>query len=110
MQIVRRQIERYQTGHLFRITRGNPWTMEGLRCAFDQVRTKLRKKGIELDGDACVYSCRHTYAKRSLDGYWTKKLISVETLSKLMGNSVEICRQHYLAWDQRYTEQLWAAC
>lgn len=110
MVIVRRQIERHPAGPLFRNTRGNPWTMEGLRPSFDRVRRKLKKKGIALDKDACVYSFRHTYAKRCLDGYWTQKPISVETLSKLMGNSVEICREHYLAWDQRYTEQLWAAC
>ena len=48
--------------------------------------------------DSCMYACRHTYAKRTLQGYWTGKPTTVEVLAKLMGNSPEICWRHYVQW------------
>jgi integrase len=108
--IVRRQMERYETGALFRNARGTPWTRKALTHAFDRLRERLEKKGIKLDRDACLYSSRHTYAKRTLQGYWSGKATNIETLARLMGNTPEVCREHYLQWCDHYTEPLWEAC
>lgn len=96
-----------QTGPLFRNTFGEPWTARGLRSAFNRLRKKLEKKGVKLDADACLYSCRHTYAKRTLSGFWTGKPSTIERLAELMGNSRDVCWQHYASWCDSYTDPLW---
>jgi hypothetical protein len=60
-----------------------------------------------FDRDCVLYSTRHTYAKRILQGYWSGKPTNIETLARLMGNSPAICRAHYLQWDETSTEFLW---
>jgi hypothetical protein len=52
-----------------RNTRGTPWTGERLTEKFPRLKNRLIKKGVKFDDDACIYSCRHTYAKRTLSGY-----------------------------------------
>ena len=59
-----------------------------------------------FDKDCVLYSTRHTYAKRILSGYWGSPT-NIETLARLMGNSVAICRAHYLLWDETSTDFLW---
>jgi hypothetical protein len=54
-----------------------------------------------------MYSCRHTYAKRTLQGYWTGKMTNIETLARLMGNKPQTCHEHYLQWTDSYEEPLW---
>ena len=71
------------------------------------MKNRCAKKGIEFDVDTCMYSCRHTYAKRTLQGYWTGKQTNIETLARLMGNSPQVCRDHYLQWTETYNEPLW---
>lgn len=110
LAIVRRQIERYPGGPIFRNTQGNPWTRHSIGDAFARLRSKLKRKGVDLDKDSCAYSFRHTYAKRALQGFWTDKPTNIETLARLMGNSPQICRDHYLQWCDHYTEPLWEAC
>lgn len=46
----------------------------------------LRRK-LELPADRCMYTCRHTFAKRTLAGYYTGKPVTIEVLAGLMGNT-----------------------
>lgn len=110
IEIVRRQMARYPTGPIFRNTKGTPWTYRTLKEAFSRVRKRLQTKGVEINPDVSMYSCRHTYAKRTLQGYWTGTPSNVETLCGLMGNSREVCWKHYASWCDAYTEPLWEAC
>ena len=85
--IVRPLIKRYPSGALFRNRKGQPWTKENLRSSFGRLKRKLAKKGIKLDTDACLYSTRHTFAKRTIGGFWTDKPATIEQVAGLMGNS-----------------------
>jgi integrase len=109
LEIVCQQMKQYRKGPLFRNTRGRPWTRKNLTDQFRRLKQRLAKEGIELDEDACMYSCRHTYAKRILQGYWTGKPTNIETLARLMGNSPQICREHYLQWSEIDNDPLWDA-
>jgi len=107
IQIVREQIEKHPTDTIFRNTRGRKQTRKNLELSFRKAKVRLAEKGIVLDADACMYSCRHTYAKRTLQGFWTGKMTNIETLARLMGNSPQTCREHYLQWTDSYEEPLW---
>jgi integrase len=106
--IARRLAKEHPTGPLFRNARGTPWTNSALKSAFDRLRKRLRSKGIVLDKDAVFYSCRHTYAKRMLGGYWGKP-VTLEVLAGLMGNTPKVCWDHYAKWCDQYTDPLWDA-
>lgn len=105
--IVRQQVEQFPTGPIFRNNAGTPWTRENLSEKFRGLKNRLIQKGHEFDDDACLYSCRHTYAKRILQGYWSGKPTNIETLARLMGNTPEVCHSHYLQWSDSYAEPLW---
>lgn len=105
--IAREQMKTHPRGSIFRNTRGDEWKRESLSLAFRKVKNRLIKKGMEFDSDTCMYSCRHTYAKRTLQGFWTGKQTNIETLARLMGNSPQVCRDHYLQWTETYNEPLW---
>lgn len=109
VKIVRRQMKQHPTGPLFRNTHGEPWSLAALGHHFTTVRKRLEKLGVTLDKDACMYACRHTFAKRTLQGYWTGKKCNLETLCHLMGNSLKICWEHYAEWCDTYTDPLWEA-
>jgi integrase len=109
-EIVRRQVAKYPDGQaLFRNAHGKPWTRRGLRCAFLRLKKRLAANGIRMDSEMCMYSTRHTYAKRSLGGYWTGKPCTIEQLAALMGNTREVCWQHYARWCDAYRDPLWDA-
>lgn len=93
-------------GPIFRNSKGTPWKRNTLSRAFSRAKEKT---GIEFDKDACLYSCRHTYAKRILQGYWSGQNQNIETLAKLMDNSPQVCRDHYLQWTDTYDQPLWDA-
>ena len=86
--------------------RGEPWTRKMLSQNFRRVRRKL---AVPLDDDCCMYSCRHTYAKRALEGYWSGKPTSINSLARLMGNSVQVCIDHYLQFSEADNEMLWTS-
>lgn len=102
IELVRERLD--QGGPLFRNSQGGVWREKNLSLNFR--RTKKRT-GLEFDDDACMYSCRHTYAKRVLQGYWSDRPTNIETLARLMGNSPQVCRDHYLQWCESYNEPLW---
>ena len=104
---MRAQIEQHRDGPLFRNSDGAPWTRQNLSQRFRFLKYRLEKRGIEFDSDCCIYSCRHTYAKRTLEGYWTGRPCNIETLARLMGNSPQVCRDHYLQWSTVDSEFLW---
>jgi len=90
----------------FRNRNGGKWKRGSLARAFNRA---MKRTGLTFDDDCCLYSCRHTFAKRVLTGYWTGKPQSIEVLATLMGNSPAICRKFYLEWADEYTEPLWQA-
>jgi len=45
-----------------------------------------------------MYACRHTFAKRTLSGYYTGRPVTIEVLAGLMGNTPKVCWDHYAAW------------
>lgn len=109
-EIVRRKMREVPKGTpLFRTPRGKPWTPDTLRMKFDILRRKLLGKGIELPKDSCFYSCRHTFAKRMLGGYWGGRPCTIEQLAGLMGNTPKVCWEHYAKWCEAYTDPLWDA-
>jgi integrase len=111
MEIVRKRIEAVPRGTpIFRNSTDTPWERRNLSARFRALKARLARNGVHLDEDACMYSCRHTYAKRTLQGYWSGKPINIETLAELMGNTVQVCREHYLQWSPLDKDRLWDAC
>jgi integrase len=105
--IVRQQMRMHPTGPVFRNRAGTPWVRKLLAERFRLLKDRLIARGVEFDNDCCMYACRHTYAKRVLQGYWSGKATNIENLARLMGNSPDVCRDHYLQWTDSYTEPLW---
>ena len=97
-----------QDGVIFRNRSGSPWSRRMLSQNFRRVKGRAEKDGVVLDPDSCMYSCRHTYAKRTLEGYWSGKAASIKTLARLMGNSVQVCIEHYLQFSEADNEMLWS--
>lgn len=89
---------------LFRTSRGRPWKKTNCVQQFLQLKKKLR-----LPDDRCVYSARHTYAKRLLSGYYTGQPVTIEVLAGLMGNTPKVCWDHYAQWADQYIGPLWQA-
>ena len=114
ISITRAQVEKWPKGPIFRSFNGQPWQANNFRRRFGElvkrIERTMKEQGTETDFDLdlCMYSTRHTYAKRMLQGYWTGKPVPIEILAQLMGNSVQICRDHYLKWTESMNEALWA--
>jgi integrase len=109
-EIVRQLLKKSPIGEpIFRNKWGKPWTRRGLMSAFLRLKKRLETKGMKLPPNSCMYSTRHTYAKRVLSGYWNGKATSIEVLSGLMGNSRDVCWRYYAQWCDNYTDPLWDA-
>lgn len=89
---------------LFRSTRGRQWK----RCNCVQRFLALKKK-LGMSKDKCLYIARHTFAKRTLSGYYTGKPVTIEVLAGLMGNGPATCWRHYAQWADQYNDPLWEA-
>ena len=100
--------EAHPVGSLFRCMRHDAWNPGSLNRAFQRVRILAEASGIEFPLGVSIYSTRHTFAKRTLGGYWTGKPTNVETLARLMGNSPVVARK-YAEWCDGYCDPLWAA-
>jgi integrase len=105
--LVEEAVRKYPTGKLFRDRRGLPWTARVLDASFARLRRELIRRKVPIDKSDVMYTCRHTYAKRMLAGYWTGKPLAIEFLAALMGNSPNVCWDHYAQWCDKYTEPLW---
>ncbi|GAA4462125.1 hypothetical protein [Novipirellula rosea] len=106
-QITRRLILASPKGSgvpLFRTMRGKPWSQSNGVQQFSSLKKKL-----ELAEDRVTYTCRHTFAKRTLSGYYTGKPAGIEVLAGLMGNTPKLCWDHYAQWADDYNDPLWAA-
>src|SRR5206468_1674774 len=68
---VRSRMDRYPTGPLFRNSQGKPWTQKTLKNSFKRLKKRMKAKGYEFDECDCLYTTRHTFAKRMLNGYWS---------------------------------------
>ena len=111
LALVRKQIARHPKGPIFRNESGEPWKSDNLTVAFTRLRRRVEEQEhIQFDSDACMNTCRHTYAKRTLQGYWTGKPTTIETLARLMGNTPQVCWDHYVQWCEAYNAALWEAC
>ncbi|WP_145374909.1 tyrosine-type recombinase/integrase [Symmachiella dynata] len=109
MEITRVCAEQFSQGPIFRNSVGTPWERRNLSQRFRTLKKRLSQQGVELDKDCCMYSCRHTFAKRILQGYWSGKPTNIETLARLMGNTPQVCREHYLQWSEIDNDPLWEA-
>ncbi len=109
MEIVRQQMKQNPDGPVFRNAMGTPWERRALSGRFRALKAKLKENGVELDADCCMYSCRHTFAKRVLQGFWTGRSTNIETLARVMGNTPQVCREHYLQWSETDNDHLWEA-
>lgn len=89
---------------LLRTTHGKQWK----RCNGVQQFCNLKEK-LNLPDDRVTYTCRHTYAKRTLSGYYTGRPTTIEVLAGLMGNTPKICWDTYAQWADDYNDPLWAA-
>jgi integrase len=108
MEETRKAVKLHPQGRLFHSLRGSPWSTQSLKERFRSLLRRVEKKEkAKFEPGTSVYACRHTYARRTLTGYWTGKPIPIEILAQLMGNSVHTCRDHYLQWCEAYTEVLW---
>ena len=105
--LVEEAIQKHPNGKLFRDAHGRAWTIKTLHSAFTKLRRKLIREKVPIERNDVMYTCRHTYAKRMLSGYWTGKALTIEFLAALMGNSPKICWEHYAQWCDKYTEPLW---
>ena len=47
LAITRRLMLRYPSGHLFRNSRGNPWTPDAVNCAFTRIQIKIGRRMLE---------------------------------------------------------------
>ena len=106
--IVKGLMKQHPTGPLFRNESGEPFDQHALSSQFTRLKRRLARKGIILDAECCMYSCRHSFAKRVLSGYWTGKPTTIEHLAKLMGNTPDVARK-YADWCEGYTAPLWEA-
>ncbi|MFC1597663.1 tyrosine-type recombinase/integrase [Planctomycetota bacterium] len=96
---------------LFRNSQGNPWKRVTGVARFLSLKKKLgwdqdpKKKGFSC------YTCRHTFARRMLSGFWNGgEGCSIETLAELIGDTPKVAFDHYgREWGQHYQEPLWAA-
>src|SRR5262249_19292014 len=70
--IVKKLLNRYGSGHVFRNRKDQPWTRNGIRCRFRRFRKV---------GRFCAYDLRHSFATRALAH------VDPVTLSVLMGHS-----------------------
>jgi hypothetical protein len=74
---------------LFRTTRGRAWK----RCNSVQRFLELKKK-LGLPENRCMYTCRHTFAKRTLSGYYTGKPVPPQGTARRPGDQPRADAHH----------------
>jgi integrase len=99
--IVKEQMGLHPDGALFRTKRGRRWTPNAFKWCLASCVQKLPHLDLS---HVVTYTFRHSYAKRTLCGFWNGTPITLEYLAFLMGNSVKVCRQHYASWVDSYLD------
>ncbi len=94
---------------LFRTPRHKTWKKTNGVTSFCTIKKQLGWNKDPEKKHLSLYTCRHTFAKRILSGYYTGEPASIETLAGLMGNTPKVCWDHYAQWCDEYNEPLWAA-
>lgn len=94
---------------LFRTPRNRSWNRNNGVAAFCRIKQELGWNEDPAKKHLSLYTCRHTFAKRILSGYWTGQPTGIETLAGLMGNTPKVCWEHYAKWCDEYNDPLWAA-
>ena len=82
-RVVRKLIRQHK-GKVFRDKSGKPRTRRSLQSAFRWLKRRLQRKGVTPAEPFIPYTCRHTYAKRGLGGYWGPA-ITLEVLANSWG-------------------------
>ena len=111
-EIIRPLMEKHPKGsgrELFRTLRGRAWK----RCNGVNAMCAM-KKALKWNEDPektglSLYTCRHTFAKRILSGFWTGQPATIETVAGLLGNTPGVCFKHYATWCDEYSQPLWTA-
>ena len=75
-EIVRRLVEQYPEGKIFRNVRGRPWTADAVKCTFERLEEKLGKR-------YCQYNLRHAFGHRML----TERKLDSLVVAELMGHT-----------------------
>ena len=104
--LVEEAMKAHPTGKLFRDVKGEAWTEKSLKDAFTNVKKKLLRRGVPIDPADRFYTCRHTFAKRMLGGYWSGVPATLEIVAGLMGNTRDVCWKYYGQWSADYVEPL----
>ncbi len=92
---VRELVVKYPEGPIFRQSDGRPWSIHLLGDAFRRAKKAAQKEGVVFDSHCCLYSFRHTFAKRVLAGHWGGPPASMATLAGLLGCSPKIAEDTY---------------
>jgi len=108
LEMFRRGIERWPKGPIFRTAGGSPHDDKHLRRRFNAARKRAEARGVRFDEGTSIYACRHTFAKRCLNGTFGSK-VSLVLLAQFMGNSVEVCKENYLNWSDEAITHEWDA-
>ena len=70
-EIVKTQMRLSASGRIFHTQQGKEWNPKILLQSFSRAKERAtEREGIKFDDDCCLYSTRHTFAKRVLGGYW----------------------------------------
>ena len=75
-EVVRRLMEKYPEGKIFRNVRGNPWTASCVQRTFVRLEKKIGKR-------YCQYNLRHSFGNRML----TERRLDSLVVAELMGHS-----------------------
>lgn len=94
---------------LFRTPRGKAWRRTNGVTTFCAMKKALGWHKDPEKAGLSFYTCRHTFAKRILSGYYTGAPASMETVAGLLGNTIKVCEEHYAQWCDEYNEPLWSA-
>lgn len=49
------------------------------------------------------------HLRERIGGYWTGKPTTIEQVAAAMGNSRQVCWEHYAKWCDNYTDPIWDA-
>ena len=108
LEMFRRGIERWPKGPVFRTAGGSPHDDKSLRRRFNAARKRAEARGVRFDSGTSIYACRHTFAKRCLNGTFRSK-VGLVLLAQFMGNSVDVCKENYLNWSDEAITHEWDA-